>query len=235
MNNKIQILDPLSCLCKLGMLAYYPIGTKISILNNIIVFQQPDTLQWIKRTYYGDSKNDISVLYNPILKAIKWYILCNNERLQSVDGDVNINFEENVEEKYKSDNIFKLRSIKNIFTHAIKGLTKLIDTYEYGNVTLSIKFIKNNIKMCIDDNYNIEQFINFNEIDEIDDNVINYEKIRQIWRNDKINLISRQFDLLDKSENDTTGIEYLIKSINLQLMEIDMKFQDLVKTMNSNL
>ena len=56
-----------------------------------------------------------------------------------------------------------------------------------------------------------------------------------IWKSDKIKLISKQFDLLDKSKHDEHGLEFLRKSVKSQLMETDAKFQDLVTTMNSNL
>merc|ERR1712127_680972 len=104
MSGKKQILDPLSCLCKIGMLAYYNTGTKISIINNIILFQEPSGVQWVKRKYFGDGKNDISTLYNPILKAIEWYILQNNND----DDDKTI-----------------VSSVKNIIKYTIIGFTKL--------------------------------------------------------------------------------------------------------------
>ena len=212
MSKKIQILDPMSCLCKLGLLAYYPLGTKISITNNIITFQEPDNIQWVKRTYNGDGKNDISILYNPILKAIRWYIIL----------------------KQNDKNDISLKAVTNIIKYGLQGLEKLEYTYNFGIVTLAIKFIKLNLRLCIEKKMDLEQFIILNELEE-EDNVINYSKIQQIWKKDKIELISQQFNLLQQNKNDDSAVHYLIKSIKSQLMETDFKFQELVKTMNTSL
>jgi hypothetical protein len=216
MSGKKQILDPLSCLCKIGMLAYYNIGTKISITNNIILFQEPNGVQWVKRKYFGDGKNDISTLYNPILKAIEWYILQNNE----------------------DDNKIIVSSVKNIIKYTIIGFTKLQHTYIDGNVTLAIKFLKNNLKLSLKDNLSINELMDINEMDinemnEPEKNVVNYSKIKDIWNIDKIKLISKQFDLLDKNKHDPSSLEFSLKSLKSQLMDTDSKFQELVKNMNS--
>jgi len=69
-----QILDPLSTLCKIATLSFYDNGSRLSIIDNTVEVQKPDGKQWIIRTYRGDNKEHISLLYNPILKAIQWYI-----------------------------------------------------------------------------------------------------------------------------------------------------------------
>ena len=68
-----QVLDPFSCLVRLCLLNYKPIGTKLSFTNNKIVFQEPDFLQPARRWSSGDSRQHIHNLYNPIFKLNKWY------------------------------------------------------------------------------------------------------------------------------------------------------------------
>lgn len=236
MSRKKQILDPLSCLCKIGMLAYYKQGTKISITNNIIFFQEPDNIQWVKRTYFGDGKNDISTLYNPILKAIEWYII-NNQYIDEEDSD-----EEEDDDKRKNstssdksikNNFTVQEAVKHIIENAIKGLTKLENTYGDGNVILAIKFLKNNLKTSIKNDYSMDEFMDFNEMDEPEKNVINYTKVKEIWKSDKIKLVSKQFQLLEKNKHDESSLEYLLKSMKSQLMDTDTKFKELVTSMNS--
>lgn len=205
--SKKQILDPLSCLCKIAILTFYEKGTKISITNNIITYSKPDNIQWIKRTYFGDGKNNISTLYNPILKAIDWYIL-------NKDEDINI------------------EPIKNIIKYALIGLDKLQSTYENGNVILAIKFLKNNLNMSLNDNFTVNDFNEINEIKNTE-NVINYDKIKNIWTNDKINIISDQLDIINENKDIPESLEHLLKSIRAQLMEIDSRFQNLVQNMNT--
>lgn len=68
-----QVLDPFSCLIRLCLLNYKPIGTKLSFTNNKIIFQEPDFLQPAKRWSSGDSRQHIHNLYNPIFKLNQWY------------------------------------------------------------------------------------------------------------------------------------------------------------------
>ena len=68
-----QVLDPFSCLIRLCLLNYKPIGTKLSFTNNKIIFQEPDFLQSAKRWTSGDSRQHIHNLYNPIFKLSQWY------------------------------------------------------------------------------------------------------------------------------------------------------------------
>ena len=48
-----QVLDPFSCLIRLCLLNYKPIGTKLSFTNNKIIFQEPDFLQSAKSGVCG--------------------------------------------------------------------------------------------------------------------------------------------------------------------------------------
>ena len=70
---KNYILDPLSSLIRLGVLAYKPQLTKISITNNKIKYHEPGFLQGTIRWTGGDTRDDLHNLHNPILKASKWY------------------------------------------------------------------------------------------------------------------------------------------------------------------
>jgi hypothetical protein len=105
MNNdsQKQILDPLSCIIRLGLLIFKEKCTKISIANNKIFFQPPNILQGPMRWTYGDGRADLHNLCNPIEKAVLWY-----------------NPQEN-------------KSIEKIFKLAIKGLIKLKHSYIMKN------------------------------------------------------------------------------------------------------
>jgi len=72
-SNDSQVLDPFSCLIRLCLLNYKPIGTKLSFTNNKIIFQEPNFLQPAKRWSLGDSRLHIHNLYNPIFKLDQWY------------------------------------------------------------------------------------------------------------------------------------------------------------------
>ena len=72
-NNNSTILDPISSIIRLTLLKYKPIGTKLSFLNNKIIFQEPDMFQSTKRWTSGDNRKQIHNLYNPIFKINLWY------------------------------------------------------------------------------------------------------------------------------------------------------------------
>lgn len=86
MNNKQKniVLDPLTTLFKLAILKFYPMYTKLSFTNYQIYIQLPSTYQGSLRMLYGDTREDLHNLHNPILKVIQWYPYNKYENLQSI-------------------------------------------------------------------------------------------------------------------------------------------------------
>lgn len=74
-SSKQLILEPLSCILKLGLLQYKPNGTKISVSQNSIQFHEPTLFQGLTRTLQGDSRHDLHNIGNPIVKCVEWYPL----------------------------------------------------------------------------------------------------------------------------------------------------------------
>jgi len=105
-NNKEKniIIDPMSCLIKLGLLAFYPVGTKISIVDNKITLAEPSIFQGAFRFLNGDGREDLHNLCVPIMKSIEWYW--------------------NTEDK----------EIGALFDYAITGLDKLRSTYPANSI-----------------------------------------------------------------------------------------------------
>tara|TARA_Y100001960_G_scaffold309052_1_gene367038 strand:+ start:944 stop:1831 length:888 start_codon:yes stop_codon:yes gene_type:complete len=71
---KNVIIDPLTCIIKLGVLSFKDLGTKVSVSHNSINFYQPSLLQGTWRFLNRDNREDLHNLYNPIIKAISWYL-----------------------------------------------------------------------------------------------------------------------------------------------------------------
>lgn len=76
------ILDPYSCLVKLALLKYMPIGTKISIYENKLYFNEPGNFQGVVRFIYGDGREDLHNLYQPIRKCARWFWNDNNSEMK---------------------------------------------------------------------------------------------------------------------------------------------------------
>jgi hypothetical protein len=229
MSVRKQILDPLSTLCKIALLTFYENGSKLSIYDNIIEVQRSEGKQWIIRTYRGDCKEHISLLYNPIVKAIHWYIFPNLKQNKLADTENKISEHNYLDEK-------KIKSIKSIMCFAIDGLRRLKQTYKDGNVVLALQLLINNLKIATSDEPSFELFEDYNDnINFEDSGILNYEKIKEIWNSDTMSSISNQFALCDKYKDNKTELDNILESLNLMLKNTDSKFKKLVIDMNSTL
>ena len=61
---KDSILDPLTCIIRLSILEFKPIGTKISLNNNKIKYNDPSVIQGALRWSNGDNREDLHNLFN---------------------------------------------------------------------------------------------------------------------------------------------------------------------------
>jgi hypothetical protein len=67
------ILEPLQALIQIGFLSYYPIGTKLTIQNNILYIQAPTYGQSVTRWYNNDTQEDLFYLFNIFCRFKKFY------------------------------------------------------------------------------------------------------------------------------------------------------------------
>ena len=72
-DQKKVLLEPLSCVIKLSLLLYKPMGTKLSITNNSIIYNEPAAYQGIVRTVGGDSRDDLHNLCYPLMMSLHWF------------------------------------------------------------------------------------------------------------------------------------------------------------------
>ncbi|ADO67154.1 hypothetical protein crov121 [Cafeteria roenbergensis virus] len=68
-----MILEPLQTMFQLALLSYSPIGTKISIHNNIVVTQNNTMYQGVVRWFNNDNKQDLFHLYLACIRFTKFY------------------------------------------------------------------------------------------------------------------------------------------------------------------
>jgi hypothetical protein len=107
------ILEPLQAILQIGYLSFTPIGTKLTIHNNILQIQHPNYSQPVIRWYNNDTQEDLFYLFNIFYRFKKFYVFLN-------EGATNKN------EKANSDN-------KKLYTLLIEmaknGIANLIRTY----------------------------------------------------------------------------------------------------------
>ena len=76
------ILEPLQALIQIALLSYYPIGTKLTIQNNILYIQAPSYGQSVMRWYNNDTQEDLFYLFNIFCRFKKFYIDVKTEHIQ---------------------------------------------------------------------------------------------------------------------------------------------------------
>jgi hypothetical protein len=81
---KIQVIEPMTCIIRLAILAFKPRGTKICIYENTIYIQEPSLLQGPVRWLSGDNRNDLHHLLSPITKALVRYDPQTDESISSI-------------------------------------------------------------------------------------------------------------------------------------------------------
>ena len=68
-----MLLEPLSIIIKLSILSFKPVGTKLSIQNNTLIIDESNFAQGIKRIMKRSRREDISLLFKPIKRALIIY------------------------------------------------------------------------------------------------------------------------------------------------------------------
>ena len=136
-----MILEPLQVMVQLALLSSCPIGTKVSVSDNILQLQFPTMFQGAWRWYNSDGKDDLYYLFHAIRRYYKWY---------------------------KNENI---KVFAFILKEAIKGLDNLMITYEKSDQTSiihTLKLYKNVLGMEAPDLFkeNTEETVNIDKVFE---------------------------------------------------------------------
>jgi hypothetical protein len=225
MSGKKQLLDPLGTVCKLISLYFYDLNTKISIQNHVLNIQKPNNYQPIMRIINGDARENISELFIVIIRLIKWYLIP-LDKSHDKDNCSLINC---------SDDIIKITKYLCI------SLKKLQKTYEYGNVVLAIQFYINIIDDILNGTFNEGKLpTELYEHDIDDDTLLDYNKLKNFWDNQKLKRICESYDNCFQIINDNDAneenkkvmIDGYLSSINASLQIMDGEFQKLI--INSN-
>ena len=118
------ILEPMQVMIQLALLAHSPIGTKISVSNNILSIQPPSMTQGVYRWWNNDNKDDLYYLFHAIRRYYKWY-------------------------KSQKDEVYQY-----ILAWAVKGLDKLSETYnkaDKNNIRHTLALYRNVLDLKTDD------------------------------------------------------------------------------------
>ncbi len=143
------ILEPMQVMMQLALLAHSPIGTKISVSNNILSIQPPTWSQGASRWWNNDNKDDLYYLFHAIRRYYKWY-------------------------KSQDDKVYQY-----VLKWAVKGLDKLSETYnkaDKNNIRHTLALYKNVLDLKADEIFK-DNSTNTVTIDQVFKEIINiYDK-----------------------------------------------------------
>jgi hypothetical protein len=198
-SNKLQLLEPLTSVIRLAMLNFEPIGTKIAIYNNCITPQLPNVFQGTIRSIYGNKRNELHNLYKPILMATHYY--------DSKDND----------------------DVRAIFSHAIKGLEKLNNTYSEHDSDIVCHSIKLYREILLKKKSKSRQISS----DDVTNSL--YEKFTELWTDEQITLVAGLLAEASKENEETpaflSSIDAILKVKENSSVKIINEFtQNITKT-----
>ena len=224
--NKNSIIEPLICLIRLAILEFKPCGTKISIYNNRIIYNEPNLLQGAVRWSNGDSRDDLHNIYHPISKASEWYDIedkhIKNIFIYSIRGL------EKLKLSYKRNSTIN-HSIQYYIDYLTKSLNKT-DGGATGASSIPKTITRTHTRTLNNRNIEVEDTTK----DEIYSDEVNtiFNKLKDIWNAREITIIT---NLLDELENRRTNnsysesdIETIITTIETLLLSKEQKVYELI-------
>lgn len=162
------ILEPLQSMVQLSLLSFVPIGSKLSIYENLLSIQLSNWNQSIIRNFYNDTKDDLYYLFNVLNRFNKFYVnkpktdVQNN--LYTLLNELAYNGLHKLIQTYKNQNSITIISTLSMYKSMIKN-PKLCQAYENEKLNSEISYDDNNTES--------EDYNNQSDIDDID---INYTK-----------------------------------------------------------
>lgn len=252
------ILDPITCMIKLSILNFYPIGTKLVVYNNSITFTEPNILQGIIRYIKGDGREDLHNLYNPIIKSIEWYWNSNDKGIMYMF-------------KLAINGLIMLKNTYSPYSTIQYALDHYIETIQNGN-NIKRKFDENPNEGSILSNSNISNNSNDNSsnntnqdntensVYDTDSNINNNDEfninvrkrinnytndidtenkihtfLKDLWSRNEIQILIRMlFELDEKRKNGQTNEEYnMLMSINTLINTKEVQLSQFIESHSS--
>lgn len=162
--NMGTLLDPINTAVCLCLLNHYPEGTKISIQNNEITFQEPGSTQGIYRWTQGDRFDHLHNLINPIKKMLE------KKSEQDLWGEDNKNF--------------------TYLCHSMQsGLSRLAETYKDNMIAKhTLEFYKSLIGDSLQNKTHFLEKLN-TDMEEYKLNYDIYQEFFEDWNKDHIGVM----------------------------------------------
>ena len=190
-----MILEPFQAITQLAMLSYCPIGSKLSIADNILYIQGPGWKQSLVRSYNADKKNDLVYLFSVIKRFHKFYGFLNS-----------------------GDNPENQRLFQILVSRSKVGLEKLIQTYSKSDGDHLSQTLRMYIRL-------VDHPDTFNDVESGEDAGVKiddvFSQIVTLYDQDNFTIILCLFRLMEKSpgmyENYLLSMNESVEPVNSRL------------------
>ena len=204
--NMGTLLDPINSAVCISLLNFYPSGTKISIQNNEISFQEPGTIQSLSRWKNGDKYDDLANLINPIKKLLE------KRNQENLWGDNNENF-------------------TYLCNMMMSGLAKLATTYAGNHIAVhTVEYYRSLISDSLQNRTHFLEKLD-TEMDEIKGNYDIYQEFFEDWTKEQISVIVIIIQNIDMEKSPEIRSSYvdsihrIIHGHNLRIKNIILRVQ----------
>jgi len=183
------ILEPMQVMIQLALLAHSPIGTKISVSNNILSIQPPSMTQGAYRWWNNDNKDDLYYLFHAIRRYYKWY-------------------------KSQKDEVYQY-----ILAWAVKGLDKLSETYnkaDKNNIRHTLALYRNVLDLKTDEIFkdNKEDTVT---IDQVFKEIINIYDGRLLYITHNTLLMMEEETNTEFKQKLLDGLTLILEPMNIKI------------------
>lgn len=225
-NNKNQILDPISCIIRLGMLSFKKKGSKVSINDNKISFHDNKFLQGLLRWNSGDSRDDLHNLHNPIQKISEWY----DSDIKEIKNiiEISINGITHLKDSYEKESIiqYTLDRYIDILQKSLETSNKErileIQEQELSSSILRENVSKELIQNDLRDSHHIDK-----ESDQSENHV--YNELKKLWNFREIKIVNGIFSEIKKKINSEKELEAYMKSLEIIVESKEDQVLSLIK------
>jgi len=183
------ILEPMQVMIQLALLAHSPIGTKISVSNNILSIQPPSMTQGVYRWWNNDNKDDLYYLFHAIRRYYKWY-------------------------KSQKDAVYQY-----ILAWAVKGLDKLSETYnkaDKNNIRHTLALYRNVLDLKTDEIFkdNEEDTVT---IDQVFKEIISIYDVRLLCVTHNTLLMMEEETNTEFKQKLLDGLTLILEPMNIEI------------------
>ena len=183
------ILEPMQVMIQLALLAHSPIGTKISVSNNILTIQPPTSMQGVVRWWNNDNKDDLYYLFHAIRRYYKWY-------------------------KSQDDAVYQY-----ILIWAIKGIDKLSETYnkaDKNNIRHTLALYKNVLDLKADEIFKDDAESTVN-IDSVFQEIVNIYDDKLLYVVHNSLLMMEEEQNTEHVDNYLNGLILILEPMNIKI------------------